>query len=144
MNLNNTHGLEMTEMGEFDGFKPTLFKLLSALRFSSWSLPPPHVPQPNWTPKSPLWYRTPTSCRLCAKTPASDQSLWFISSSSSSGTEQPSLPRTWQPVGSVIKVWVSPGNSRRRNCSFNSSLPFHSWQKIKLKTNTNRLWFYKF
>lgn len=29
MNLNQTHGLEMIEMGEFDSLKPTLIKLLS-------------------------------------------------------------------------------------------------------------------
>lgn len=31
MNLNNTHGLEMIEMGEFGSFKPAFIKLLSVI-----------------------------------------------------------------------------------------------------------------
>lgn len=81
----------MIEMGEFDSFKCTLIQLLCVLRLSSWSTRPPHGLHLNWTPKVLSW--TPTSCRLCAKTPALDQWLWFVSSSSSSsGTEPPSLP----------------------------------------------------
>lgn len=43
-------------------------------------------------PESLLLAKTPTSCRLFAERHALDQSLWFGSSSSSSGTEPPSLP----------------------------------------------------
>lgn len=129
----------MIEMGEFDSFKRTLIQLLCVLRLSSWSTRPPHGLHLNWTPKVLSW--TPTSCRLCAKTPALDQWLWFVSSSSSSGTEPPSLPTN--VTARLVGYQSLTGSSFTEIFFFNSSLPFYTWQEIQLKTKTKRFWYQK-
>lgn len=116
----------MIEMGAFDSFKPTLIKLLSVTEVLLVT---------HWTPKSLVLSRTPTSCRLCAETAALGSValvcflLFLLRHRHSQLTY-----KCDSPFGRLSKSdWVQfpPVNSRHRNCIFNSSNLFHSWQKIK-------------
>lgn len=136
----------MIEMGEFDSLKPTLIKLLSIIEVllmihassSSHSSPKVDTKVPRFVQDTD---QLPWACRAsCFGSVALVRFLLLLLRHRSSQLTY----KCDSPFGQISKsdwVQLSPVNSRHRNCIFNSSLPFHSWQKIKLETKTNRFWY---